>query len=251
VTDLIQAGTALNFDYFDPEVRIQDDLFRHVNGRWLASAEIPEDKPVAGAFIDLRDHAEQAVREIITALQPSEPGSEVTKIADLYASFMDEDAIEARGAAPLTGLLAEVDAVTGMTEFMELVGRFSRRAIAGLVEFEAESDPGDPNRYVMFIGQSGLGLPDEAYYRLDEHAEIRRHYRDHIAASLTLAGIEHPEPTADVVLELETKIAAAHWDRVKCRDMRLMYNLMSLEDFITSSPGLQWRAFLSGADVSK
>ena len=251
MTDLIRAGTALNFDHFDPEIRIQDDLFRHVNGRWLASAEIPEDKPVAGAFMDLRDRAEEAVRDIITGLQPSEPGSEATKIADLYASFMDEEAIESAGAAPLTDRLAELDAVTTMTEFMELVGRFARRAIAGLVEFEAEADPGDPNRYIIFVSQSGLGLPDEAYYRLDQYAEIRGLYREHIAASLALAEIDDAERTADVVLPLETKIAAAHWDRVKCRDIRQMYNLMSLEDFIASSPGLNWRAFLAGADVSE
>src|SRR5215204_5439643 len=99
------AGAALKVDDFDTEVRIQDDLFRHVNGRWLANTEIPEDKPVAGAFITLRDEAEKAVREVITELTPGEPDSEATKIADLYASFMDEAAVEAAGAAPLVTLL--------------------------------------------------------------------------------------------------------------------------------------------------
>src|SRR5215203_2991528 len=196
------AGAALKVDDFDPEVRIQDDLFRYVNGRWLANTEIPEDKPVAGAFITLRDEAEKAVRQIITELTPGEPDSEVTKIADLYASFT----------------------------------------------FEAESDPGDPNRYVMFVGQGGLGLPDEAYYRLETYAVLRDQYRQHVAASLRLAGIDEPD-AARTVLDLETAIAAGHWDRVQCRDMRLMYNLMSLDDFVSGSPGLHWRAFLTGADV--
>jgi putative endopeptidase len=81
------AGAALKVDDFDPEVRIQDDLFRYVNGRWLANTQIPEDKPVAGAFITLRDEAEKAVRKIITELTPAEPDSEATKIAHLYASL--------------------------------------------------------------------------------------------------------------------------------------------------------------------
>jgi putative endopeptidase len=243
------AGTALKVDDFDPDVRIQDDLFRHVNGRWLANTEIPEDKPVAGAFITLRDEAEKAVRKIITELAPGEPGSEATKIADLYASFMDEAAVEEAGAAPLTPLLAEVDGVATVAELMTLVGSFARRAIAGLVTFEAESDPGDPNRYVMFVGQGGLGLPDEAYYRLETYAVLRDQYRQHVAASLGLAGIDEPDNAAQAVLDLETEIAAGHWDRVKCRDMRLMYNLMSLDDFVSGSPGLHWRAFLTGADV--
>ena len=243
------AGAALKVDDFDPEVRIQDDLFRYVNGRWLANTEIPEDKPVAGAFITLRDEAEKAVRKIITELAPGEPDSEATKIADLYASFMDEAAVEAAGAAPLAPLLAEVDRVSTVAELMTLVGSFARRAIAGLATFEAESDPGDPNRYVMFVGQGGLGLPDEAYYRLETYAALRDQYRQHVSASLRLAGIDEPDDAARTVLDLETAIAAGHWDRVKCRDMRLMYNLMSLDDFVSGSPGLHWRAFLAGADV--
>ena len=96
---------ALDFSDFDPEVRVQDDLYRHVNGHWLAEAEIPADKPLTGAFMDLRDQAEIAVRDIITTLDGGEPGSDEAKIADLYASFMDEDAVEAAGASPLLPLL--------------------------------------------------------------------------------------------------------------------------------------------------
>ena len=245
----MRAGAALNVDDFDTEVRIQDDLFRHVNGHWLANTEIPEDKPVAGGFITLRDEAEEAVRRIITELEPGEPGSEATKIADLYAGFMDETAVEEAGAAPLAPLLAEVNGVSTVAELITLVGSFPRRAIAGLINFEAESDPGDPNRYVMFVSQGGLGLPDEAYYRLETHADLRDQYRDHLAASLRLAEIEEPEKSAQRVLDLETEIAAGHWDRVKCRDMRLSYNLMSLDAFVSGSPGLQWEAFLTGAGV--
>jgi putative endopeptidase len=249
VTDLIQTETSLKVEEFDEDVRIQDDLFRHVNGRWLATTEIPEDKPVAGAFITLRDQAEQAVREIITGLQPGEPGSETSKIANLYASFMDEQAVEEAGDAPLKPLLAEVEAVATVQELMSLVGSYARRAIAGLINFEAESDPGDPTRYVIFVEQGGLGLPDEAYYRLDEHASVRAQYREHVRASLRLAGVADADRAAQLVTDLETEIASRHWDRVKCRDLRLMYNLMTLEDFMASSPGLHWRAFLSGAEV--
>ena len=132
-----------------------------------------------------------------------------------------------------------------------MLGGLARQAVAGLVYFEAESDPGDPTRYVIFVGQGGIGLPDEAYYRLDEHAAVRDQYREHIAASFELAGIADPVAQAQQVFDLETEIAAAHWDKVKCRDMRLMYNLMTLDDFITTSPSLHWRAFLAGAEVSE
>jgi putative endopeptidase len=245
------AAPALTLTDFDPDTRIQDDLFRHVNGRWLARTEIPADKPLTGAFMQLRDAAELAVRDIITTLEPSGAGTDETKIADLYASFMAEDAIEAAGRAPLAALLAEVDSVASPLELAQLLGRFARRGISGLVAIDTDSDPGDPNRYVMFAGQHGLGLPDEEYYRLDQYAEIREQYRGHVAASLELAGIEDPAGQAQEAFDLETLIAATHWDKVKCRDIRLMYNLRSLADFAAEAPGLNWHEFLSGADIDE
>jgi putative endopeptidase len=245
---------ALVFDDFDPSVRIQDDLYRHVNGGWLARTEIPADKPMTGSFIGLRDRAEAAVRDIITSIAADRSGgralsSDEGKIADLYASFMDEDTIEAAGATPLADRLAAIDAVGSTEDLMALLGRSARAGVSGLAFFEAESDPGDPTRYVMFVGQSGLGLPDEEYYREAGYAAIRDAYREHIATSFRLAGLDDAAEQAAQVLALETEIAAAHWDKVKCRDMRLMYNLMSLDDFVAGSPDLHWRAFMAGAEI--
>jgi putative endopeptidase len=241
----------IDFSTFDLDVRIQDDLFRHVNGTWLDTTEIPADKPLTGAFMELRDQAEAAVRDIITTLEGGEPGSDEGRIADLYASFMDEDAVERAGVSPILPLLAAIDSVETLPELTRMVGGFARQAVPGLVALQAEPDPGDPNRYVMFAGQGGLGLPDEEYYRLDEYAAIRAQYQAHVSASFALAGIENPEAQAQQVFNLETEIAATHWDKVKCRDIRLMYNLMSLDEFVTNSPGLHWREFLAGGDIAE
>lgn len=242
---------AIDFSSFDRDVRITDDLYRHVNGRWIDQTTIEDDKPMAGAFIALRDAAEAAVRDIITGITDGAPGSNEAKIADLYASFMDAEAVEAAGAAPLTGPLAEVDQVETPAELVRLLGRFSRRGIAGLVGVDVESDPGDPNRSVIFVGQSGLGLPDEEYYRLEAHAEIRTKYQAHIAASFELAQVDYPATQAKRVLDLETEIAAAHWDKVKCRDMRLMYNLMTLADFEQAYPDLHWTEYADGFGIDR
>ena len=242
---------AINFTNFDDGIRVQDDLFRHVNGSWLNRTEIPADKPVTGAFMELRDQAEAAVRDIITTLEGGEPGSDEARIADLYASFMDEEAAEKAGAEPILGLLASIDAVDTVADFTRLMGGFPRQSVAGLVGLQAEPDPGDPNRYVIFVGQGGLGLPDEEYYRLEQYAEIRAEYLGHITASFTLAGVADATTQAQQVFDLEIEIAATHWDKVKCRDIRLMYNLMNLDDFVTSCPGLHWREFLAGGDIAE
>jgi putative endopeptidase len=251
VTEASTQSAVIDFSTFDLDVRIQDDLFRHVNGTWLDTTEIPADKPLTGAFMELRDQAEAAVRDIITTLEGGEPGSDEGRIADLYASFMDEDAVERAGVSPILPLLAAIDSVETLPELTRMVGGFARQAVPGLVALQAEPDPGDPTRYVMFAGQGGLGLPDEEYYRLDEYAAIRAQYQAHVSASFALAGIENPEAQAQQVFNLETEIAATHWDKVKCRDIRLMYNLMSLDEFVTNSPGLHWREFLAGGDIAE
>jgi len=251
VTETSAQRPAIDFSTFDPDVRIQDDLFRHVNGMWLNTTEIPADKPLTGAFMELRDQAEAAVRDIITTLEGGEPGSDEARIADLYANFMDEDAAERAGAEPILPLLAAIDSVETLPDLTRVVGGFARQAVPGLVALQAEPDPGDPNRYVMFAGQGGLGLPDEEYYRLDAYTEIRTQYQAHVATSFALAGIEDSQAQAQQVFDLETKIAATHWDKVKCRDLRLMYNLMSLEEFAASCPGLHWREFLAGGDIAE
>jgi putative endopeptidase len=251
VTETSAQRPAIDFSSFDPNVRIQDDLFRHVNGAWLNRTEIPADKPLTGAFMELRDQAEAAVREIITTLEGGTPGSDEARISDLYASFMDEEAAELAGVSPILPLLAAIDSVETLPDLTRMVGSFARQAVPGLVALQAEPDPGNPKRYVMFAGQGGLGLPDEEYYRLGEYAEIRAQYQEHLSASFALAGVEDPEAQAQLAFELETQIAATHWDKVKCRDLRLMYNLMSLDDFAASCPGLQWREFLAGADMAE
>jgi putative endopeptidase len=251
VTETAAPRPAIDFSTFDRSIRIQDDLFRHVNGTWLNTTQIPADKPVTGAFMELRDQAESAVRDIITTIESGEPGSDEARIADLYASFMDEEAVEEAGSDPVLPLLAAIDSVETLSDLTRMLGGFARQAVAGLVALQAEPDPGDPNRYVMFAGQGGLGLPDEEYYRGNEYAEIRAKYLAHIATSFGLAGIADSATEAQQVFDLETEIAATHWDKVKCRDLRLMYNLMSLDEFTASCPGLQWREFLAGGDIAE
>ena len=251
VTETAAPRPAIDFSTFDRSIRIQDDLFRHVNGTWLNTTQIPADKPVTGAFMELRDQAESAVRDIITTIESGEPGSDEARIADLYASFMDEEAVEEAGPDPVLPLLAAIDSVETLSDLTRMLGGFARQAVAGLVALQAEPDPGDPNRYVMFAGQGGLGLPDEEYDRGEEYAEIRAKYLAHIATSFGLAGIADSATEAQQVFDLETEIAATHWDKVKCRDLRLMYNLMSLDEFTASCPGLQWREFLAGGDIAE
>ncbi|MFF0902166.1 UNVERIFIED_CONTAM: M13-type metalloendopeptidase [Kocuria sp. CPCC 205316] len=234
---------------FDRSVRPQDDLYRHVNGTWQRRTEIPDDKPSVGAFIELRDQAEAAVRELITRARAGDPEAVESKIANLYASFMDEERIEALGATPLAPDLAEVDAVADVPGLVRHLGRMIRRGAGGLVGVDVDADPGDPERQLVFVGQSGLGLPDEEYYRDDQHAAIRGKYLEHVRTMLSLAGFEDAEEQARAVVELETRIASRHWDKVTVRDLTKMYNPMSFEELAASGTVLDWRLLAEGAEL--
>ena len=244
--------TALDLSLIDPAVRVQDDLFRHVNGRWLATEEIPADKAGWGAFFELRDRSEAAVREILDDLLAADVTSldeEKAKIARLYAGFMDADRVEQLDAAPLADLLDRIEAIDDRAALLHHLGWSVRYGVSSLFGTEAESDPGNPRRYVLFVAQDGLGLPDESYYREDKHADIRAAYVAHIERSLALAGFDDAADQARTVMALETEIAACHWDRVRCRDLRQMYNLMPLGDLIESAPGFGWEQVLDGARI--
>ncbi len=209
--------------------RPQDDLFRHVNGRWIATTPIPPDRARYGAFDELREAAERAVRDILEGAQSAEPGSELRKVGDLFGAFMDEAAVEARGAEPLAAPLAEVASLDSVAALMRLLGRWTREGVGGFLGLAVEADALDPTLNVLWLGQAGISLPDESYYREDQFASVREAFLAHVGRMLALAGLSDAPARAQRVLELETAIASHHWDAVRCREVEQIYNPMPLE----------------------
>lgn len=226
----------------DSAVRPVDDLFRHVNGRWLSANEIPADKASWGSFMMLRDQAQEAVRDIITGMdaQGADASPSAQKIADLYASFMDADAIEERGLAGLP--FDQVDAIASTDDLLAWLGFALRSGFTSLIGADVDADPGDPKRYLLYVGQDGIGLPDEEYYRLPQHAETLAAYETFVGRMLAAGG--YSADAASRVVDLERRVAALHWDKVRCRDIEAMYNLTPVSDL-----GATWRTILAGAGV--
>ena len=242
--------SAIAFEHMDPKIRPADDLFRNVNGTWLQTAPIDADKSSAGGFVDLRDQAERDVAKLIDELPLGDPTTDEGRVAALYASFMDTERIESRSAQPLQPIFERIDSVDTPSALAGYLGWSLRQGFSPLLHLYEEADPGDPANYALFASQGGLGLPDEAYYRLDEHAQIREHYLTHLEESFSLAGLRDAADQARAVLALETEIAKHHWDRVALRDLRAMYNPMSLAELRSASPDFDWDAFLAGADIA-
>lgn len=233
-------------DEFEETIRPQDDLFGYVNGRWIATAEIPDDRSTWGSFEILREQAELNVRAIIEdAARAANAGTatgDERKIGDLYTSFMDETAVAAAGLTPLEPFLARIDAVGDTDAFVRLLGELLQEGIGGVIGMRVAVDRGDPNRYLLHLFQSGLGLPDESYYRLDDHAVIRKEYVAHVGRMLSLAGLAGSAESGSLagdIMALETKLADAHWDRAATRDAVKTYNLTEakgLRELLPAAP---------------
>ena len=219
-------------------------MFDHVNGAWLEAEVIPEDRALTGSFITLRDDSEAAVREIIEragaeAAHPTDSTPALSaKIGALYAGFMDEDAIEAAGAAPLAGKLAAIEAADSIEALVRLMGDLDRTGGSTLFGAYVNNDAGNPDRALLHLFQAGLGLPDESYYREEKFEPIRTAYVAHVQAMLELAGVADAAAKAPRIMALETEIAATHLDKVSLRDPQKTYNLKTYSETLELLPAL-------------
>ena len=262
--------SGIDLSYVDQQARPQDDLFGHVNGRWLADYKIPADRATDGAFRSLYDRAEEQIRDLIigaataatsgsgaataatsgsgAAAAGAERGTDQQRIGDLYASFMDEDAVERIGVQPLLDELATVDAAADAAALAAVLGGLQHTGVGGGTGAYIDTDSKDSTRYLLHLSQSGLGLPDESYYRDEQHAEILAGYPRHIAAMFALVYGGDADDYADTaarIVALESKLAAAHWDVVKRRDADLTYNLRTFADLPAEAPGFDWTGWVT------
>ncbi len=231
--------SGIDLDELSDEIRPQDDLFRHVNERWIERTPIPPDKASYGTFMRLFEASEQAIRGIVEEAWSSEDDSDARKFGDLYESFMNEERIEQLGAEPLRDDLALVESVTSLPELIRAVGQLQRGGLSGFYDVFVDNDPGNPERYLVFMEQGGLSLPDESYFREEHFASVRDAFVVHVRRMFDLAGVADAEARATRVFALETEIAKRHWDNVASRDSEKTYNLLTFDaaDELFAVPG--------------
>jgi putative endopeptidase len=234
----------------DLAVRPQDDLFGHVNGRWLATAEIPADKGSWGPFLELADTAEQQVRDIIEELAERVASGEVglegdaMRIACLYASFMDEATVDDLGIAPIRPLLEAVESLRDVRDLAAFLGEFEQVGGSGPFGVFVDVDAKDSDRCLVNLTQGGLGLPDESYYHDEKFADVREKYVDFLSRMFGLVGRADAAADAATVMEVETRLSQGHWERAETRDVQKTYNLLTLAELQALCPAFDWEAFI-------
>lgn len=230
---------------FSSVIKPSDDLFRFVNGPWIDTYRLPDDKARYGSFDKLAEDAESQIRDIL-----EDEDCPAAKSQALYRSFMDTDAIEAAGATPIRPALDAIDHAADKEALTRTIGALKPIDMGpDVFDIAVFGDPKNPDTNVVHLEQSGIGLPDEAYYREDHYAPIREAYVDMVAKQLRLAGYGDEETTraqANRFLDVETRIAANHWDNVATRDSQKTYNPT---DFATLSDELAHFDIAAWADA--
>jgi putative endopeptidase len=226
-------------------VKPGDDFYRYVNGAWVSTFEMPADKARYGIFDALRDKSEVDVRTLLDELSsaPAAAGSVQQKVADLYRSWMDEAAIEARGIEPLREDLDAIAAARTKTDVVALMGNID---YAGPVGLYISPDPADPTRYVVNVTQAGLGMPVRDYYlnEGDRFDAYRAAYLAYVAKIFELIGDEAPAASAAAVVALETELATVHWSPERRRDVQATNNPVDRAGLAAMIPAMEWEAFL-------
>ena len=246
-------------------VKPGDDFEEYANGTWRKTTEIPADRSSTGVDFEVFQKAEKRNADLIRDAGAGKPASGTPQrmVADYYAAYMDTAGIEKRGLAPLKERLAKIAAIKSKTDLAGALGEqlradvdplnatnFWTENLFGLFVTQALSDPA---RTVPYLLQGGLGMPDREYYVSDkpEMAKNRTAYQAYVSAVLKLAGISEPPARAERIMALETKIAAAHLDRVTSEDVHKANNPWSVAQLSSGAPGLEWNAYLSAAGLDK
>ena len=245
--------SGLDLQYVDDSVRVQDDIYQHINGKWLASFEIPADKGSYDQFSKIYDDVQKQLRDVVEGVQKSVDASDPDqqKIADLYASFMDEAALEPLGLTPLAPEFARIAALKDRSEIPSLIAHLNAIGVTAPYTPQVHQDAKDATRYVFDLGQDGLGMPDRDYYLLDDAQlkQTRTAYGEHIQKMLTLAGEKNAAQQAHDILALETALAKVQWTKVENRDPVKTYNKVEFTKLAALAPGYNWKAYLVDSGV--
>lgn len=244
----------------DRDVRPGDDFYRYANGNWLRTATTAG-QPGSDTRAILVKGTNQRVRDLIQAADSSQSvrGSIAQKVGDYYASFIDEDRIEAKGLTPLADELAMISAITNKTLLSAYLGTTLNSEVDGLTDnadhiFGVWVNQGfaDSEHYVFHLLQGGLGMPDRDDY-IDpspKMAELRAQYKVHIAAILKLSGVADPEIKAERILGLEIRMARVHAPDSDAADVFKQNNPWKRSDFNAKAPGMDWDAYFKSAGVA-
>ena len=246
--------SGIDLQYVDSSVRPQDDAYQYLNGKWLRTFQLPPDKGAVGSFTAIEDGTEEQLRSIVESLDQATPvdgDADARKLADLYASYMNEEQLEALGLKPLQAEFAAIDAAKDMNALPTLMAHMNAIGAGAPYGLGINLDARNSTQYAVILFQGGLGMPDRDYYLKDDVKlkDARASYRAHIEKMLGMAGESKAAEHAAAILNLETSLAKIQWTRVEDRDPIKTYNKTAITELSALMPGYDWQRYVRSAGI--
>jgi len=237
--------------YMDTTVKACTDFFHYSVGGWLKRDTIPPDYSYSGVGRDMEDRNELVVRSVLEdaashrATAPE--GSTERKLGTFYATCMDSTLAEQSGITPLQPALDSIAAARTSADLLRLIVADQERGARVLFNYDPAPDLHDAGRYMAFLGQGGLGMPDRDYYTNVGHEadSLRQAYVRHVTNTLTLAGETPTAAATDAqhIMALETALAKASMTRVALRDPKATDHPTSLAALHTTASAFDWNSY--------
>lgn len=227
----------------DLAVKPGNDFNKYANGAWEKRTTIPADQASAGVGYDVYNRSQDQLRTLIETAAPS------SQIGGLYRSFIDEAKVEAVDDAPLKVDVAAAMAVSSKAEMARALGAAHGGFGPDLFSLDIYPDAKTPEINVLYIGQSGLGLPDRDYYLTEGFKPQLEAYKALATRALTMAGYPEPAKAAADVVAFETAIAKVSWAVAERRDVEKTYNPVSLDELKAYAPEFPWAEYLAAAGM--
>ncbi|WP_417290731.1 M13 family metallopeptidase [Corallibacter sp.] len=254
-----EAIPGINLEYMDTSVKPSEDFFKHVNGNWLKTNTIPDDRSRWGSFDELRQKTDEDALGILKAAMSDNkdlekidvlPGSDQEKAVFLYQTIMDTVSRNKQGIEPLKPVLEKIDNIKNIQDLQAYLIEMEPKGGAGFFGFGVGADAKDSNMNVGYLGTGRLGLPDRDYYVKDDEdsKEKREKYVEHITKMLQFLGDSEAQANAQAkqILAFETSLAKPKMDKVELRDARKTYNPTAVSDLQKMVPAIDWKTYFDG-----